>query len=83
MINYTVTSASAFWNVYNTTYTTFTHITFPGLNSGTRYNFNVSVVAGNLTSDPVTASAITGKETTFCLFMKQLFGFVIDVYYVS
>lgn len=80
---YKVDYHAPFWNDYEEKYTTDRVYTFPDLKSGTRYNFSVRVVAGNNESDPVFAYAVTGKETTFCLFMKQTFGFVIYVYFVS
>ncbi len=72
-----------FWNLSIKNDTTKTAITYTDLKPGTKYEFNVRVVAGNLTSDPVTVDAKTGKETTFCLFMKQIFVFVIYIYCVS
>lgn len=72
-----------FWNRSIKNDTTNTAITYTNLKPGTKYEFKVSVVAGDLTSDPVPVDANTGKETTFCLFMKQTFGFVIYIYCVS
>lgn len=80
---YKVDYHAPFWNDSKEANTNKTNYTFPSLKSGTRYNFNVRVVAGDNESDPVTANAYTGKETTFCLFMKQTFGFVIYVCCVS
>lgn len=78
MINYTVACSSAFWkDDVHTSNTIFRNITFSGLNHGTRYKCEVRVVAGNLTSKSASAEAMTGKETPFCLFMKQPFMIMI------
>lgn len=81
-INYTVEYHTPFWNNSVQIYTTDTNANFPGLKPGTRYDINVRVVAGNL-SDPATYHAYTGKDTTFSLFIKQTFGFVIYIYCIS
>lgn len=71
-----VTCHSSFWNELQERNTTGTDLMFPNLRPGTRYDFNVRVVVGNLISEPETDHAITGKDTTFCFFMKQIFGFI-------
>lgn len=58
-INYTVKYHTPFWNEDYTLNTSDTHLTFPNLRSGTTYDFNITVVAGNLTSNPVSTSAQT------------------------
>ncbi len=83
LITYMVQYHTKFWNLSMQSNTTNTSITYTDLKPGTKYDFDVRVVAGNLTSDSVTVNASTGKETTFCLFMKQIFGFVICMYCVS
>lgn len=76
LINYNVKYKTIFWNDFNETNTTERNLTIPNLRPGTRYDFNVSVVAGHLSSDPETHYTHTGKETRFCLFMKQTFDFL-------
>ncbi len=75
LITYMVQYHTKFWNLSMQSNTTNTAITYTDLKPGTKYDFDVRVVAGNLTSDPVTVNASTGKETTFCLFMKQILFF--------
>ncbi|XP_056306689.1 receptor-type tyrosine-protein phosphatase eta [Danio aesculapii] len=58
-INYTVTYHTSFWGEYYTSNTSDTQLTFDNLRSGTTYDFNIAVVAGILTSNPVSTSAQT------------------------
>ncbi|XP_051738883.1 receptor-type tyrosine-protein phosphatase eta isoform X2 [Ctenopharyngodon idella] len=62
LIEYFVQCRTDFWKeVFHNT-TTNTSISFTHLKPGTKYDFNVSVVAGNLTSLPVNTSTKTEPE---------------------
>ncbi|XP_048036493.1 cell wall protein DAN4-like [Megalobrama amblycephala] len=61
-IDYSVQYGTAFWKEHSEMTTDKTSISFTNLKPGTKYDFNVSVVAGNLTSFPVNASAKTEPE---------------------
>lgn len=58
-ITYMVQYHTKFWNLSMQSNTTNTAITYTDLKPGTKYDFDVRVVAGNLTSDPVTVNAST------------------------
>ncbi|KAI7813880.1 putative receptor-type tyrosine-protein phosphatase eta-like [Triplophysa rosa] len=70
-IKYNVTCYSVYWNFSTPVYQTKeNHWTFGSLNSGTHYNFTVSVVAGNSTSHPTSVSNKTKpnrKTLTFAM----------------
>ncbi|KTG22888.1 hypothetical protein cypCar_00034748 [Cyprinus carpio] len=61
-IKYTVKCYTAFWEKSHEVQTPDRSISFTGLNPGTRYECNVSVVAGNLESFPETVHANTVPE---------------------
>lgn len=63
--NYSVNLTSAFWgqNWFNTT--SQTSYAFSNLTSGSNYIFEVRTLAGNLSSDPATMSAMTGEKSLF------------------
>ncbi|XP_026105071.1 receptor-type tyrosine-protein phosphatase eta [Carassius auratus] len=61
-IKYTVKCYTAFWKKSHENQTAYRSIRFTGLNPGTKYECNVSVVAGNLESLPETVHAKTEPE---------------------
>ncbi|KAK2870479.1 hypothetical protein Q8A67_024871 [Cirrhinus molitorella] len=62
VINYNVKYNTTFWNTSTEINTNKTKLSIPNLRPGTRYDFNVSVVAGNLSSDPATNYTHTDPE---------------------
>ncbi|XP_059391405.1 receptor-type tyrosine-protein phosphatase eta-like isoform X1 [Carassius carassius] len=61
LIQYIVKYNTSFWDETNETATTETNITISNLRPGTKYMFNVMVLAGNL-SDPATTTTNTEPE---------------------
>ncbi|XP_016339904.1 receptor-type tyrosine-protein phosphatase eta-like [Sinocyclocheilus anshuiensis] len=61
-IKYMVNYSTPFWNEPNGKNTNEINLTIPNLRPGTKYMFNVSVVAGNLSSDPATTHENTEPE---------------------
>ncbi|XP_051986983.1 receptor-type tyrosine-protein phosphatase eta-like isoform X2 [Xyrauchen texanus] len=69
-ITYEVTYSSAFWGNIKTMNVTSKYIHIENLTSGTRYDFNVCVVADHLKSDPAKTYAVTvpiNKTLTFTM----------------
>ncbi|XP_059391407.1 receptor-type tyrosine-protein phosphatase eta-like [Carassius carassius] len=68
LIKYTVKCYTAFWKKSHEGQTADRSIPFTGLNPGTKYECNVSVVAGNLESLPETVNANTEPEKRTLVF---------------